>query len=73
MSTTKAQLREKMTFFWHNHFATSTPLAWLMQLQNNKLRMHALGNFKTLLHEIARDPAMIIYLNNQQNKKEQPN
>ncbi len=73
MSTTKVQLREKMTLFWHSHFATSTPLAWLMQVQNNMLRKNALGNFKTLLHEVAKDPAMIIYLDNQQNKKEQPN
>jgi uncharacterized protein (DUF1800 family) len=68
-----AALRERMTYFWHGHFATSTPLAWLMQVQNNTLRKHALGNFKTLLHEVAKDPAMIIYLNNQQNKKESPN
>lgn len=73
MASGKASLREKMTFFWHNHFATSTPLAWLMQIQNNMLRQHALGNFKTMLHAISKDPAMIVYLNNQQNKKDHPN
>ncbi len=73
MSSTSAQLREKMTFFWHNHFATQVPFPVLMQAQNNMLRTHALGNFKTLLEQIAMDPAMIIYLNNQQNKKNAPN
>lgn len=73
ISTTDAALREKMTLFWHNHFATSAPFPVLMQAQNNLIRKHALSNFKTLLHEIARDPAMIIYLNNQQNKKDAPN
>src|SRR6185312_654661 len=73
MSTTPAVLREKMTFFWHTHFATSTPFAYLMQVQNNTLRKHALGNFGDLLHAVAKDPAMILYLNNQQNKKAHPN
>ncbi len=73
LSFTKAQLREKMTFFWHNHFATSAPFPVLMQAQNNTIRKHALGNFKELLFEVAKDPAMIIYLNNQQNKKNAPN
>ncbi len=73
MTYTEAVLREKMTFFWHNHFSTSTPLAYLMQVQNNTLRSNALGKFGDLLNAIAKDPAMIIYLNNQQNKKEHPN
>jgi uncharacterized protein (DUF1800 family) len=73
MAYTKAALREKMTFFWHNHFATSTPFAYLMQVQNNMLRQHALGRFGDMLHAVAKDPAMILYLNNQQNKKGHPN
>lgn len=73
MASTSAVLREKMTFFWHNHFATSTPFAYLMQVQNNTLRKYALGKFGDLLHAVAKDPAMIIYLNNQQNKKAHPN
>ncbi|HNA58174.1 MAG TPA: DUF1800 domain-containing protein, partial [Chitinophagales bacterium] len=73
LASTKAVLREKMTLFWHDHFATSTQFAYLMQLQNNTLRKHALGRFDKLLHAIAKDPAMIIYLNNQQNKKDAPN
>lgn len=73
MTWTKAQLREKMVFFWHNHFATSAPFAYLMQEQNNLLRAHALGSFRKMLLAVSQDPAMLIYLNNQQNKKEHPN
>lgn len=73
MAYTKAVLREKMTFFWHNHFSTSIQISYLMQEQNNLLRKHALGKFGELLHAISKDPAMIIYLNNQQNVKDHPN
>ncbi|HEU4717418.1 MAG TPA: DUF1800 domain-containing protein, partial [Bacteroidia bacterium] len=73
MAVAKAQLREKMTMFWHNHFATSAPFGWLMQVQHNTLRKYALGSFRDMLHAISVDPAMIIWLNNQQNKKDAPN
>ena len=73
MAVANAMLREKMTLFWHNHFATGTAFAWLMQVQHNTLRRNALGSFRTMLHEMAKDPAMIIWLNNQQNKKNAPN
>lgn len=73
MGSSKAVLREKMTLFWHTHFATSTPLAFLMQQQNNMLRRHALGSFRDMLHAVSQDPAMILYLNNQQNKRKAPN
>ncbi|MBC7623519.1 MAG: DUF1800 family protein, partial [Aeromicrobium sp.] len=76
MLTTPSPLAEKMTLFWHNHFATSqqkvrfTPL---MYHQNVTLRRNALGNFGTLLREMARDPAMLIYLDGANSRKEQPN
>lgn len=73
MASSKAQLREKMTFFWHNHFSTHMPLGIISQSQNNTLRRHALGKFGDMLHAIAKDPAMILYLNNHQNKKGHPN
>ncbi|MEM7108272.1 MAG: DUF1800 domain-containing protein [Bacteroidota bacterium] len=73
MTVERAQLREKMTLFWHGHFATKVPFAYLLQVQNNTLRKHALGNFRSLLHAIAKDPAMLIFLNNHQNKKRSPN
>ena len=76
MLTTPSPLTEKMTLFWHNHFATSqqkvrfTPL---MYQQHVMLRRNALGNFGTLLREVARDPAMLIYLDGANSRKEQPN
>ncbi|HAP01394.1 MAG TPA: DUF1800 domain-containing protein [Bacteroidetes bacterium] len=73
MASTKASLRERMTMFWHNHFATNVPFAYLMQVQNNTLRKHALGNFREMVHAIAKDPAMINYLGSQQNHKDNPN
>jgi uncharacterized protein (DUF1800 family) len=73
MSVAKAQLREKMILFWHNHFATSGNFAYLLQVQHNTLRKYALGSFRDMLHAISKDPAMILWLNNQENKKDAPN
>jgi len=73
MAVEDSQLREKMTLFWHGHFASKVPFAYLMQVQNNMFRKHALGSFRDMLHAIAKDPAMLIFLNNQQNIKKQPN
>jgi uncharacterized protein (DUF1800 family) len=73
MTVSKASLREKMTLFWHNHFATNIPFAYLMQKQNNILRSHALGKFSDMLKAISKDAAMILYLNNQENTKNAPN
>jgi uncharacterized protein (DUF1800 family) len=73
---TRAPLAEKMTLFWHNHFATSFQKVRSPQLlyrQNALLRSHALGNFAELLRAVARDPAMLIYLDNAASRKEQPN
>jgi uncharacterized protein (DUF1800 family) len=76
MLLTRAPLREKMTLFWHDHFATSVqkvrqPL--LILKQNELFRSHALGSFKTLTHAIVQDPAMMIYLDLQNSKKDKPN
>jgi uncharacterized protein (DUF1800 family) len=73
MATSEAQLREKMTFFWHDHFACRINQTFLVQQQNNTLRTHALGKFGDLLLAVSKDPAMLRFLNNQQNKKAQPN
>ena len=64
---------ERMTLFWHGHFACRIILGDLATAQINTLRQHALGNFKDLVLAIAKDVAMIRYLNNQQNKKRSPN
>ena len=71
-----APLLEKMTLFWHGHFATSIQKvrdAYWMWLQNDMLRRNALGNFATLVKKISRDPAMMIYLDLQQSRPEHPN
>ncbi len=76
MMTTPAPLVEKMTLFWHGHFATSVEKVrdgYWMWRQNDTLRRHALGNFAALTKEISRDPAMMIYLDLQQSRKEHPN
>jgi len=73
MSTTDAVLREKMTLFWHDHFACSTKNPFFAQDLNNILRRNALGGFGTMLLEVSKSPAMLQYLNNQQNKAKSPN
>ena len=76
MLHTPAPLVEKMTLFWHGHFATSADKvtdAELMFAQNALLREHALGSFEKLVQGIARDPAMLIYLDSTTNKKSHPN
>jgi len=76
MLATPSPLTERMTLFWHNHFVSSqqkVKLARLMYGQNVTLRAHALGRFGELLHAVARDPAMVIYLDSAQNRKGTPN
>lgn len=73
LSETDAQLREKMTLFWHNHFACNIGNAYYEQQLNNIERANALGNFKTLLLQVSQSPAMLQFLNNQQNQKGHPN
>jgi uncharacterized protein (DUF1800 family) len=71
-----APLLEKLTLFWHGHFATGIQKvedAYWMWLQNDMLRRNALGNFAALVKKISRDPAMMIYLDLQQSHKEHPN
>ncbi len=76
MLVTPLPLTEKMTLFWHNHFVSGQQKVrspQLMYRQNDLLRRHALGNFGELLHAVARDPAMVIYLDSASNRKGQPN
>ncbi|MGE8432141.1 DUF1800 domain-containing protein [Chryseobacterium joostei] len=69
----KEQLREKMAFFWHGHFASRVVNPKFNQQLLNTIRKNALGNFKELLFEVSQSPAMLNFLNNQQNKKDHPN
>ncbi len=64
---------EKMSLFWHGHFACTSKGSRLAVGQLNSIRHHALGNFRELTLAIAKDASMIRYLNNQQNRKRQPN
>ncbi|MCX2582226.1 DUF1800 domain-containing protein [Pedobacter sp. MR22-3] len=70
---TTSPLREKMTLFWHGHFACRSNEPLHAQQLNNIQRTHGLGSFKTLLVEVSKSPAMLQYLNNQQNRKGKPN
>ncbi len=76
MLTTSSPLTEKMVLFWHNHFVSSlrkVRMPLLMYRQQLTLRQHALGNFRDMLHAMARDPAMLIYLDGAANRKGKPN
>lgn len=75
MASGRGALREKMALFWHGHFACRTmgrnPL--FMQQYANTIRQHALGRFGDLLMAVSKEPAMLQFLNNQQNRKGAPN
>lgn len=76
MRVTPSPLTERMTLFWHGYFTSAlnkvgSPV--LMYRQNALLRTYALGRFDVLLHEIAKDPAMLIYLDSALSHKIQPN
>ena len=74
--TTRKPLQEKMTLFWHDHFATSASKVaapMTMYRQNEVLRENSTGKFRTLLWEISKDPAMLFWLDNQENVRGKPN
>ncbi len=76
MAQTTRPLQEKLALFWHGHFATSldkVKAPYMMWMQNETLRRNASGNFRTMVMEISRDPAMIQWLDNDSNRKEKPN
>jgi uncharacterized protein (DUF1800 family) len=73
---TKAPLREKMTLFWHDHFATSFQKVKqppMLVRQNELFRTHAFGDFRALTQSVAKDPAMMSYLDSQNSRKGSPN
>jgi uncharacterized protein (DUF1800 family) len=69
----ESALLERMCLFWHGHFACDIKSGGLAASYLNTIRKHALGRFGDLAKGIAREPAMIRYLNNQQNRKQSPN
>ncbi len=73
MVNTGAQLREKLGFFWHGHFACRNLNVFYQQGLLDIIRRNALGSFRTMLHEVSKSAAMLNFLNNQQNRKDHPN
>ena len=73
MINSEAQLREKMSLFWHGHFACRINNGFFQQELLQLIRENALGNFKDILRGVSKSAAMIQFLNNQQNKKQHPN
>ncbi len=66
-------LAERMTLFWHTHLACICRESSVAASYLNTIRRHALGNFGELVLAMAREPAIIRFLNNQQNRKSHPN
>jgi uncharacterized protein (DUF1800 family) len=78
MRYTSRPLVEKMTLFWHNHFATGASKVNgrafpLMRRQNDLFRAQGLGNFRDLLMSVSKDPAMLIWLDGRMSHKDAPN
>ncbi|MBC3783854.1 DUF1800 domain-containing protein [Spirosoma utsteinense] len=73
MASGQDALREKMALFWHGHFACRVRNPVAMQHYLNTIRQHALGRFGDLLMGVSKEPAMLQFLNNQQNRKNAPN
>ena len=73
MINNEAQLREKMSLFWHGHFACRVVNSYFQQELLQIIRANALGNFKDLLRAVSKSPSMLSFLNNQQNRKQKPN
>jgi len=76
MILTPHPLLEKMTLFWHSHFATNgaeVKNARLMRQNIQLLRSNALNSFRTMLKGISQDPAVLIWLGAEANRKARPN
>lgn len=76
MIDTKAPLRENLVLLWHSHFASrhrNVRDTYLMYQQNRTFREHAAGSFADLARAVVHDPAMLKFLNNDQNNKRKPN
>lgn len=68
-------IREKMTLFWHHHFATESSIIQLARFtydHHKMLRQNCLGNFKNLTRLVSTDCAMLVYLNGEKNTKTAP-
>jgi uncharacterized protein (DUF1800 family) len=76
MASGERLVEERLVWFWHDHFATSIAkvrFPYLMWQQHLTLRRHATGNYAELLHAVAHDPAMLLYLDGITNVAREPN
>jgi hypothetical protein len=76
MIDTPAPLRENLVLLWHSHFASrhrNVRDSYLMYQQNRMFREYAAGSFAELARAVVHDPAMLKFLNNDQNNKRKPN
>jgi uncharacterized protein (DUF1800 family) len=76
MLVTQRPMQERMALFWHNHFATSASKVGdgnLMLMQIQMFQRLALADFKTLVLEVSKDPAMLVWLDGVRNVKGKPN
>ena len=76
MIATPTPITEVMTLFWHGHFTSglrNVKAPALLLRQNQLLRREALGNFGSMLREITRDPAMLLYLDGARSRERAPN
>jgi uncharacterized protein (DUF1800 family) len=76
MATTTTPLQEKLTLFWHGHFATANNKVTDMRLmyrQNALFRAMAAGSFRDLVQQTSLQPAMLIWLDNESNTRGRPN
>lgn len=76
MALGRRPLEEKLTLFWHGHFATSAQKVkdtYLMFLQNETFRRHAAGGWLDMLEKVSKDPAMLQWLDQAQSRKQHPN
>jgi uncharacterized protein (DUF1800 family) len=73
MINSEAQLREKMSLFWHGHFACRNINIYFQQELLDIIRVNALDDFGSMLRAVSKSASMLQFLNNQQNKKQHPN
>lgn len=76
LRSSNAGLHERMTWFWHGHFATGSDKVGnlpMLHAQQQLLRTHAMGNYATLLRSMATNPAMMLYLDLSGSSVEAPN
>src|SRR4051812_4235189 len=73
MVRSRRPLVEKLTLFWHDHFATRDEDTPLMLAQNSTLRAGALGSFRDLVQGVTEDPAMQLFLSLTDSTKRSPN